>query len=103
MYNRERNRQMQLELISKQQNGFTNIKTIPLHCVSANYEVKGRKFGYSRRISRLINPYRLGFKNKYVKTDSFKDRLILTLYTYKLFFIVRWLLAGKHFLKKKLK
>ena len=68
MYNRERNRQMQLELISKQQNGFTNIKTIPLHCVSANYEVKGRKFGYSRRISRLINPYRLGFKNKYVKT-----------------------------------
>ena len=54
-------------------------------------------------ISNVELKFYTKLKNKYVKTYSFKDRLILTLYKYKLFFIVRWLLAGKHFLKKKLK
>ncbi len=67
-FNRQRNRQMQVELTSKVQNGFTNIKTIPLHCVSASYDCKFKKFGYSPRFSRRINPYRLGFANKFVKT-----------------------------------
>lgn len=68
MFNRQRNRAMQNELLSKQQNGFTNIETIPIHCVSANYDIVGKKFGYSPRYSRRINPYRLGFENKFVKT-----------------------------------
>lgn len=67
-FNRQRNRQMQVELTNKVQNGFTNIKTIPIHCVSANYDCKFKKFGYSPRFSRRINPYRLGFANKFVKT-----------------------------------
>ena len=57
----------------------------------------------NRAIDFMHEYYPNWLKNKYVKTYSFKDRLILTLYKYKLFFIVRWLLAGKHFLKKKLK
>lgn len=68
MFDRQRNRLMQNELITKQQHGFKNIKTIPQHCVSANYDIVGRKFGYSPRHNRRINPYRLGFANKYVKT-----------------------------------
>lgn len=68
MFNRQRNRKMQTELLDKQANGFKNIRTIPLHCVSSNYEIIGKKFRYSPRFSRLINPYRLGFKNKFVKT-----------------------------------
>lgn len=67
-FNRQRNRQMQLELVSKIQNGFNNIKTIPIHCVSANYDCKFKRFGYSPRYNRRINPYRLGFANKFVKT-----------------------------------
>mgnify|MGYP006955114136 CR=1 FL=1 len=67
-FDRTRNRQMRLELENKIQNGFTNIKTIPIHCVSANYDCKFKKFGYSIRRNRIINPYRLGFSNKFVKT-----------------------------------
>lgn len=67
-FNRQRNRAMQIELMEKIKNGFANIKTIPIHCVSANYDCKFKKFGYSPRFSRRINPYRLGFANKYVKT-----------------------------------
>ena len=67
-FNRVRNRAMQSELINKANNGFENIKTIPIHCVSANYDIKFRKFGYSPRYSRRINPYKLGFKNKFVDT-----------------------------------
>ena len=67
-FDRVRNKKMQSELINKIQNGFTNIKTIPLHCVSANYDCKFNKFGYSPRFSRRINPFRLGFANKFVKT-----------------------------------
>lgn len=68
MFDRQRNRAMQNEIMQKQVNGFTNIKTIPVHCVSANYDIIGKKFGYSPRFSRRINPYRLGFANKFVKT-----------------------------------
>lgn len=68
MFDRERNKAMQNEIMLKQANGFTNLKTIPMHCVSANYDITGRQFRYSPRFSRRINPYRLGFKNKFVKT-----------------------------------
>ncbi len=67
-FNRERNRKMQSEIIIKQSNGFFAIKTVPIHCVSANYDIKFRKFGYSPRYSRRINPFRLGFDNNFVKT-----------------------------------
>ena len=68
MFDRQRNRAMQNEIMQKQANGFTNIKTIPVHCVSANYDIIGKKFGYSPRFSRRINPYRLGFANRFVNT-----------------------------------
>ncbi len=67
-FNRERNHNMQLEILNKIQNGFKNIKTIPIHCVSANYDCCFKKFRYSPRFNRKINPYRLGFSNKFVKT-----------------------------------
>jgi len=65
MYDRQRTRLMAYEIMSKQANGF-DMLTIPQHCVSANYNIRGRKFGYSRRNCRIINPYRLGFANPYV-------------------------------------
>ena len=68
MFDRQRNRAMQCEIIQKRNNGFKNLKTIPIHCVSANYDITGRKFRCSPRFSRRINPYKLGFKNKFVKT-----------------------------------
>lgn len=67
-FDRMRTRAMQRELIDKINSGFTAIKTIPLHCVSANYDMIMRKHRYSPRLNRRINPYRLGFKNKLVKT-----------------------------------
>lgn len=67
-FDRERNRNMQKEIMSKQMSGFKNIKTNPIHCVASNYDITFRKYGYSRRQSRRINPYRLGFANKFVKT-----------------------------------
>ena len=57
---------MRYELRNKNANGFS--LTIPKHCVSSNYDVTCRRFGYSPRHSRVINPYRLGFKNEFVKT-----------------------------------
>lgn len=68
MYDRQRTRAMQSELIGKINNGFTNIETIPPHCVSANYTITGKKFGYSPRRNRIINPYKLGFANPFVDT-----------------------------------
>lgn len=68
MYDRQRNKLMQMELSNKINNGFTNIKIIPQHCVSANYTITGKKFRYSARISRFINPYKLGFDNDFVDT-----------------------------------
>ena len=65
-FDSERNRKMAKEITTKNNNGFK--LTIPKHCVSSNYSIKFRKFGYSPRLSRVINPYRLGFKNDFVKT-----------------------------------
>lgn len=67
-FDMERNRAMRNEILSKRLNGFLNIKTIPEHCVSSNYDMTFRKFRYSLRYSRRINPYRLGFENQFVKT-----------------------------------
>ena len=65
-FDKDRNRQMIREIIRKNNNGFN--LTIPKHCVSANYSICFRKFGYRSRSSRIINPYRLGFENPFVKT-----------------------------------
>lgn len=67
-FDRQRNRAMQNEIASKIANGFDGIHTIPTHCVAANYDIIMRKFGYRPRLSRRINPYRLGFANPYVQT-----------------------------------
>lgn len=65
-FDRERNRDMAREIIRKNNNGFN--LTVPKHCVSSNYSISFRKFGYRSRASRIINPYRLGFDNPFVKT-----------------------------------
>lgn len=67
-FDRQRNKAMQNELLTKKAGGFTALDTIPNHCVSANYSITMRKFGYSPRVNRYINPYRLGFSNGYVET-----------------------------------
>lgn len=67
-FDRSRTRLMQAELLAKQANGFNALQTIPTHCVSANYDLTLRKFGYSERHNRRINPYRLGFANYEVQT-----------------------------------
>lgn len=67
-FDRQRNRAMQTEILNKRANGFTGLNTVPKHCVSANYDIVMRKFGYSPRFSRRINPYRLGFANPFVET-----------------------------------
>ena len=51
---------------NKNLNGFR--LSIPKHCILANYDIVGRKFGYSPRLSRRINPFRLGYANEKVKT-----------------------------------
>lgn len=67
-FDRNRTKSMQSEIVLKQSSGFDSLQTIPNHCVSSNYDITMRKFGYSPRYSRRINPYRLGFKNPYVET-----------------------------------
>ena len=67
-FDRQRNRAMRAEIMSKRANGFENLQTIPVHCVSANYYITMRKFGYRPRFNRRINPYRLGFANAFVQT-----------------------------------
>ena len=44
------------------------LKNRTVHCVSANYGMTLCKFGYTPRVNRRINPYRLGFSNDYVGT-----------------------------------
>ena len=66
-FDRDRTRAMQAALENKIHNGFTAISFIPTHTVSSNYDLVLRKFGYSPRYSRRINPYRLGFYNEDVK------------------------------------
>lgn len=67
-FDRNRTKSMQSEIVLKQSSGFDSLQTIPNHCVSSNYDITMRKFGYSPRYSRRINPYRLGFENPYVET-----------------------------------
>lgn len=66
-FDRTRNRNMFKEIMLKKLNGFKHL-TIPKHCVSANYDITLHKFRYRPRHNRKINPYRLGFVNKFVKT-----------------------------------
>lgn len=65
-FDRKRNRAMQNEILLKRANGFENLNTIPQHCVSANYDLCLREFGYRPRLSRRINPFRLGYSNPFV-------------------------------------
>ena len=65
-FNRSRTKSMERELKSKNNNGFN--LTIPRHCVSANYDIMFKKYRYSPRPVRVINPFRLGFKNNFVET-----------------------------------
>lgn len=65
-FDNERYRAMKREIMSKNANGFN--LTVPKHCVSSNYDITFRKFGYSPRFCRRINPYRLGFANANVET-----------------------------------
>lgn len=67
-FDRQRNKAMQLELARKKQSGFNELMTFPKHCVSANYPMRLYKFMYTPRANRIINPYRLGYSNPYVKT-----------------------------------
>jgi hypothetical protein len=66
MFDRERFKNMKREIEQKNMGGFS--LSIPKHCVVANYDIKGRKFGYSPRLSRRINPFRLGYANDKVQT-----------------------------------
>ena len=65
-YDKERTKAMQEELQEKNNNGWN--LSIPVHPVSANYDILSYKLGFSRMKNRIINPYRLGFKNEFVKT-----------------------------------
>ena len=65
-FDRERFKLMRQEIISKNKGGFN--LSIQKHCVASNYDIKFRKYGYSPKFNRRINPYKLGFSNKFVKT-----------------------------------
>ena len=65
-FNKERNKQMRYEIINKNNNGFN--LSIPKHCVSSNYDIIFRKFRYTPRFNRRVNPFKLGFNNEFVKT-----------------------------------
>lgn len=67
-FDKTRNTAMRREILLKMQNGFDGIQTVPVHCVSANYDIVMHKFGYHPRLSRRINPYRLGYANEFVDT-----------------------------------
>lgn len=66
MFDKTRNKQMTCEILQKNSNGFNY--SIPKHCVFTNYDVIGRKFGYSKRFAYRFNPYRLGYSNEVVNT-----------------------------------
>lgn len=67
-FDKDRHDLMKKEILLKQANGFNAIKTIPKCCVSANYDLCFKRYGYTPRVNRRINPFRLGFDNVYVKT-----------------------------------
>ena len=58
-FNRERNRKMRKALEEKNRNGFN--LTIPDYAVSANFDITFRKYGYSQRKARIIDPNKIGF------------------------------------------
>ena len=62
----ERNRKMRKEIARLNANGFK--LTCPSHCVAANFPIEFKRFRRTPRQNRYINPYRLGFCNKDVKT-----------------------------------
>jgi len=66
MFDKERKRKMYREIDNKNSTGFNLSK--PRHPLCANYDIVGRKFGFSPRYSRRINPFRLGYANKKVAT-----------------------------------
>lgn len=66
MFDHERFNLMKKEIEKKQNGGFP--VTVPNHTVVSNYDIVGKKFGYSRRFSRRINPFRIGYANDKVKT-----------------------------------
>lgn len=64
-FDKERNRQMRLAIAAD--NATSDIqRTIPPHCVSANYQCTFRKFGYRPRFNRIIDPARLGIYDESV-------------------------------------
>lgn len=65
-FDRERYKLMLSEINLKNASGFNF--SAPKHCVAANYDIKLRKFGYRRKMSYRINPFRLGYANSKVKT-----------------------------------
>lgn len=67
-FDRQRTRSMQNDILLKRSNGFENLQTIPQHCVSANVDMQLHKFGYTPRLNRRINPFRLGYSNRFVET-----------------------------------
>lgn len=65
-YDFDRTKKMQEEIIKKNTAGWN--LSIPTHSVSANYDILSYKFGFERYKNRIINPFRLGFKNDFVET-----------------------------------
>lgn len=63
-YERKRNMQKAVE---KMLNAGFNV-SMPLHCATTNYEVGFHQFMYSKRQNYKVNPFKLGFKNEFVKT-----------------------------------
>lgn len=56
--------------------------TLPRHCVYANYDIVGRKQGYTPRKSMRINPFRLGYQddtNKHIKLHVLPSYALLVI------------------------
>jgi len=65
LFDRERYRKTKRSLLAMNAAGFNySIPTVPVVCT--NYDVTGKRFGYNKRITRRINPFRLGYKNNFV-------------------------------------
>lgn len=65
-FDRERYKLMRAEIL-KQNLGGQSL-SIPQHPVSANFDLTMRCFGFSPRVNRRINPFRLGYQESEVKT-----------------------------------
>ncbi len=76
-FNKDRNRAMQQVITDKNDNEGYHL-TVPVHCVSANFEVMFKKQGYRPRQARVIDPDRLGFSNN----DNVKPHFILPYETF---------------------